>query len=146
MLESCITSFVDGRVRVRHPALHLEKNTAPLREVLGVLPGVHKVTINSRTGSLLLEYDPTILSKEDLLSFARQWEPFDTPVKPSPQKKRILGITKAQAIHYTNRGMLLSLVASLGFAAMGRERGHIVAGGIFLFLNALHLHTFRRCL
>ena len=146
MIEKHITSFIDGRVRVRHPALRVEENAAPLRELLGSLPGMRQVAINSRTGSLLLEYDPARLSREDLLALAGQWETFVAAEAPAHRKKNVLGLTRAQAIRYTHRGMLLSLAASIGFAALGRERGHIVAGGLFLLLNALHLHTFRKCL
>ena len=147
MFEQYITSFIDGRVRVRHPALRLEKNTFPLRELLGMLPGVRQIAINSRTGSLLLEYDPHQLSREDLLSLGSQWDAFSAAETPQHHpKKGILGLTRAQAIRYTNRGMLLSLAASIGFAAIGRERGHVIAGGIFLLLNAFHLHTFKKCL
>ena len=146
MLEQHIKSFIDGRIRVRHPALCHEKNIVPLHELLDHLPGMNKVTINSRTGSLLLEYDPSLISREDLLSLASHWEPVDTDEEPVRRKKESPVFTRAQIIRHTNRGMLLSLAVSVGLAAMGRERGHIVAGGIFLLFNALHLHTFRKCL
>ncbi len=146
MLEQHVKSLIDGRVRVRHPALRHEKNAAPLRELLGCLPGMNRITINPRTGSLLLEYDPSLLSREDLLSLAGHWEPVDATEKPARPRRKTSMFTRARIIRHTNRIMLLSLAASVGLAAMGRERGHIVAGGIFLLFNALHLHTFRKCL
>ena len=57
-IESCITSFVDGRVRLRHPSLKRAEDAEQVRGFLASLPGILRVTVNSRTGSLLLEYDP----------------------------------------------------------------------------------------
>ena len=57
-IESCITSFVDGRVRLRHPSLKRAEDAELVRGFLASLPGILRVTVNSRTGSLLLEYDP----------------------------------------------------------------------------------------
>ena len=67
-IESCITSFVDGRVRLRHPSLKRAEDAEQVRGFLASLPGMLRVTVNSRTGSLLLEYDPDQISREDLLA------------------------------------------------------------------------------
>ena len=67
-IESCITSFVDGRVRLRHPSLKRAEDAELVRGFLASLPGILRVTVNSRTGSLLLEYDPDQISREDLLA------------------------------------------------------------------------------
>ena len=72
-IESCITSFVDGRVRLRHPSLKRAEDAEQVRGFLASLPGILRVTVNSRTGSLLLEYDPDQISREDLLALAGQW-------------------------------------------------------------------------
>ncbi len=75
-IESCITSFVDGRVRLRHPSLKRAEDAEQVRGFLASLPGILRVTVNSRTGSLLLEYDPDQISREDLLALAGQWADF----------------------------------------------------------------------
>ena len=75
-IESCITSFVDGRVRLRHPSLKRAEDAELVRGFLASLPGILRVTVNSRTGSLLLEYDPDQISREDLLALAGQWADF----------------------------------------------------------------------
>ena len=126
-IESCITSFVDGRVRLRHPSLKRAEDAEQVRGFLASLPGILRVTVNSRTGSLLLEYDPDQISREDLLALAGQWADFASAQDEAaaPRKRRF---DRARAIRFTNRGMLATLGASLAFGLAGRERGHVVAG------------------
>lgn len=72
----CITSFVDGRVRLRHPAL---KDAATAELVTAVVSGVDGITAvqaNPVTGSLLIFYDPDKLSREQLLELAEQGAAF----------------------------------------------------------------------
>ena len=79
-IESCITSFVDGRVRLRHPSLKRAEDAELVRGFLASLPGILRVTVNSRTGSLLLEYDPDQISREDLPGSGR--------ISPPPKMRR----------------------------------------------------------
>lgn len=76
MIEDYITSFVDGRVRLRHPALINSKNIEQLRAAVLNVPGMHAVTVNGQTGSVLLEYDPGQLSREELLVLGRKLEAY----------------------------------------------------------------------
>ena len=144
-IESYITSFVDGRVRLRHPSLKRAEDAEQVRGFLASLPGILRVTVNSRTGSLLLEYDPAQISREDLLALAGQWADFASAQDgaAAPRKRHF---SRAKAIRFTNRGMLATLAASLAFGLAGRERGHIVAGGLFLLFNLAHLYTYRKAL
>ena len=143
-IESCITSFVDGRVRLRHPSLKRAEDAEQVRGFLVSLPGMQRVTVHSRTGSLLLEYDPDQISREDLLALAGQWADFvSAQDEAAPRKRRF---DRARAIRFTNRGMLATLGASLAFGLAGRERGHVVAGGLFLLFNLAHLYTYRKAL
>ncbi len=146
MIESFVTSFLDGRVRLRHPALKQPSNAEQVRGLLASLPGMLSVTANSRTGSLLLEYDPAQISREDLLELAGQWESFmreEARELSVPRKPRI---SRAAAMRFTNRGMLATLAASLAFGLAGRDRGHAVAGGLFLLFNIAHLYAYRKSL
>ena len=38
------------------------------------------------------------------------------------------------------------VAAGLAFGLAGRERGHVVAGGLFLLFNLAHLYTYRKAL
>lgn len=87
-IESCITSFVDGRVRLRHPSLKRAEDAEQVRGFLVSLPGMLRVTVNSRTGSLLLEYDPDQISREDLLALAGQWADFASAQDEAAPRKR----------------------------------------------------------
>lgn len=140
MIEECVTSFMDGRVRLRHPALKNAAQAERVRPLLASMPGMRNVTVNSRTGSLLLEYDPARISREDLLSLAGQWEAYAAQPDDARPKR---GLDRAAAIRFANRGMLATFAASLAFGLAGRERVHVVAGGLFLLFNLAHLYTYR---
>lgn len=66
-----ISSFVDGRVRVRHPALQ-EQGPAleELRRQLQMRPGMQEVSFNPTTGSALLRYDAARLDRLAFLAAA----------------------------------------------------------------------------
>ena len=75
-IVDCITSFVDGRVRLRHPALK-DKATAELVcTVVGGVEGITAVQANPLTGSLLIYYDAEKLTREQLLDLAEQGAAF----------------------------------------------------------------------
>lgn len=60
-----VTSFTDGRVRLRHPALRERAFHAPLRELLERADCFTGLTFSQRAGSLLLEYVPQRHSRAD---------------------------------------------------------------------------------
>ena len=75
-IVDCITSFVDGRVRLRHPALK-DRDTAELVcTVVGGVEGITSVQANPLTGSLLIYYDVEKLTREQLLELAEQGAAF----------------------------------------------------------------------
>ena len=145
MLDGIITSFIDGRVRVRHSALKKNANAARAHDVLMSTPGVQKAEINAKTGSLLLEYDPKRLSRGELIQLAEKMKASLAEDDEEPALSRCR-VTPAQIRHLTNRGMILTLGASVGFALAGRMGGHVALGWIFLALNAMHLRRYRRCI
>ncbi|MDR2161029.1 MAG: hypothetical protein LBO77_02665 [Desulfovibrio sp.] len=59
-----ISSFFDGRVRIRSRALSDPATLESVTRLLEAQPGVRRIAANARTGSLLVEYDPQILSRE----------------------------------------------------------------------------------
>ena len=71
-----ITSFVDGRVRLRHPALKDAATAELVCSVVGAVDGISAVQSNPRTGSLLIYYDAEKLTREQLLELAEQGAAF----------------------------------------------------------------------
>lgn len=71
-----VTSFIDGRIRFRHRALRDEAVADRLKAYLSTLPGVRSTEVNTRTGSVLLDYDPDVLDRKTLLGLAGQAESF----------------------------------------------------------------------
>ena len=53
-IVDCITSFVDGRVRLRHPALKDRATAELVCTVVGGVEGITAVQANPLTGSLLI--------------------------------------------------------------------------------------------
>lgn len=81
----CITSFVDGRVRLRHPALKDAATAELVRSVVGEVAGITSAQVNPVTGSLLIYYDPEMLSREQLLELAEQAAAFLPAVDETAQ-------------------------------------------------------------
>ena len=61
-----IVSFRDGRVRLRSPALRSETALEEVGRMLAAYAGVKKIETNAYTGSLLVLYDPAMISTEQL--------------------------------------------------------------------------------
>ena len=167
----CVTSFVDGRVRLRHPALK-DKATAELVcTVVGGVDGISAVQANPVTGSLLIYYDAEKLTREQLLELAEQGAafvpgmneeaaPFDAaegnaeqdgaPRKACAVKApvdELLGfLTRRSTTKFIDRAMLVSLIASLAALPLGSRTVHTAAGGVFVGGVLQHLLAHRKAL
>ena len=164
-IADCITSFVDGRVRLRHPALK-DKATAELvSTVAGGVEGVTSVQVNPVTGSLLLYYDPEKLSREQLLELAEQSVAFlpglneeasaggtenEAPRKAcracAPVDEALQLLTSRKASRFVNRAMLVSLIATLAALPLGNRSVHTAAGSLFVGGMVQHLLAHRKTL
>lgn len=69
-LDAHMVSFINGRARLRHPALRQTAVHAPLRDALARAGCFTALTFSARTGSLLLEYDGRRLSPADFCDAA----------------------------------------------------------------------------
>lgn len=67
-IDRYVTSLVNGRARVRHPALvGLDGDTVEtLKQAAMGVEGVLDVAVNPRVGSLLVIWDPEVATVEDL--------------------------------------------------------------------------------
>ena len=165
-IVDCITSFVDGRVRLRHPALK-DKETADLVcTVVGGVEGITAVQANPLTGSLLIYYDAEKLTREQLLELAEQGAAFipglneEAPAETAegeaaPRRAcrvcapvdELLGfLTRRSTTKFIDRAMLVSLIASLAALPLGSRSVHAAAGGVFVSGVLQHLIAHRKAL
>lgn len=68
-----VRSFMDGRVRLRHPALQDRQVAELARQGIAAIPGVQQVEVNTLSGSALLHYDSKRLSREKLMEMGIAW-------------------------------------------------------------------------
>lgn len=85
-----VRSFMDGRVRLRHPALQDQRVARLARDGIAALPGVFSVEVNPLSGSALLQYDSRQLSRDQLMRLGVAWavwldEARDGRIGPLPQ-------------------------------------------------------------
>ena len=166
-----ITSFVDGRVRLRHSALKDAATAELVSSVVGAVEGISAVQSNSRTGSLLIYYDVEKLSREQLLELAEQGAAFipgmtgeGAPAEAAEvaegaegEKRKackvcapvdeLLGfLTRRSTTRFIDRAMLVSLMASLAALPLGNRTVHTAAGGVFVGGLLQHLLAHRKAL
>lgn len=68
-----VRSFVDGRVRIRHPALRHEGVLRLAREKMSSIEGVQSVEGNSLSGSILITYDSKTITRARLFAVGEAW-------------------------------------------------------------------------
>lgn len=148
-VSDCITSFIDGRVRLRHPALKHGETADMAAAALGAVDGVTEVKVNPVTGSLLLFYDPEELSREKLLELAEQGTAL-LPQSSSVETKRSGDVLSCllgrRATRMVDRAMLASFLICLAGLATGSGAVHRVAGAVFTAAGLQHLAAHRKAL
>lgn len=68
-----VTSFSEGRVRIRHPALRRQSVAQAAQKGLSAVEGVQSVSCNTLSGSVLVLYDSSMLDRERLVSLGIAW-------------------------------------------------------------------------
>ena len=140
-----MASFIDGRVRLRSPALRSEKVLEELKAGLSAYAGVHKMESNARTGSLLVFYDPAAISRERL-DMALAWIERRFPV-PTPRPGRGRPASHALAPRKLENRLLCGSALMTLAGAVSRVKSVHIAGGMFFFLLAgRHLYVRRNAL
>jgi len=77
-----ISHCVPGRLRIRIPAMrHQDLYFERLRQQMVKIPGLHRLTTNTRTGSVLLEFKGELQGIED---WGRKLELFELGERPYP--------------------------------------------------------------
>ena len=137
-----ISSFFEGRVRLRHPALKEPGNVAGLTEMLGMYPGVLSTSSNLLTGSLLVHYDPEMISKDDLAVAAKMLEEQIGRAESAESGGKGRGALKSLCKILPRRQELLLLNASFALCLLGllgSRKVHAWAGGAFALLTLMHI-------
>jgi len=67
-----VVSFTPGRLRLRFKELKEDVIAENVKTRLSETPGITKVEINKVTGSILIEYNQTILPAEKLIETGKQ--------------------------------------------------------------------------
>ncbi len=130
-----LASFIDGRVRLRHPALKNPASLALLERSALALEGVTEARGNPCTGSLLLTYNPAVLSREKLLRSAKQLQAF----LPAPAPKR----RSTQARRRLETALLSgAMLATIAGTVLGKT-AHLTAGSFLVAACARHLYLRR---
>lgn len=158
-----IVSFIEGRVRLRHPIFKDEEVLQQITTVLHGYSGVNSLTANIRTGSVLIEYDATLISKDDLLMasqvFEEQFLSNETLLDNSNEseafmdeeelvKQRLKGmLLQMQTALRNDSGILfITLLSSVASGFLGFKKWHTVLGTTFATLALRHFSNrrFRR--
>ncbi|MDD3529660.1 MAG: hypothetical protein PHS77_07255 [Gallionellaceae bacterium] len=148
---TCIASSIPGRMRLRHPALRDPARMQQLLVAIGTWPGTLGHIVNTRTGSLLLTYDPSLIKEADCRARAESAIEALAPASPPPAEAKARSPRHSRIVSkrintMSKRTMLASLAASMLLAAVGAKRGHIWTGLVFLHALGAHLWVYRRTL
>ncbi len=158
-----IISFIEGRLRLRHPALRNATVVELVTAALGRKEGVLSAVVNPRVGSLLLFYDPKKISRDKLMKMTEESMTFLSETQHAQggqgsREKKIEegGNTFGQALslcffshrvtRMTNRIMLGTFLLSLAGAVLGRFSLHVLAGGLFTVAGVQHLLAHKNAL
>lgn len=137
-----IVSYIPGRVRLRSSALKDPENMQTILDMAKGFEGVISVTSSPATGSLLVLYDPEVIS-EDMLAQAAA--AFAEQFPEEPQSACGLGITLPECLRGRrgeNRMLLGAMGMTVGALAFG-ARAHAGTGGLFCLLAAKHIYKRR---
>lgn len=146
-----VVSFIDGRVRLRHPALKNREQTELATAFISGVDGVTEARANPMTGSLLVFYDVEKLSREKLLDMARQGAallPDDEQVHDGKSSAACCArvLLGRKATRLVDKALLVSLAASLVGAITGMGTVHRVTGAVFALSSIQHMAAHRKAL
>ena len=141
-----ITSFIPGRIRIRHAALKDPETASSLAAGLNSHPGVNRAIANPVTGGLLIEYDPASVDMESarqalkaIAPEGEDWlEEYGT-VQPFPIRP---GRSNKDAAEYL--AMIGAFIVCSGSAALRSKGLHVYSGLTLAGLTVQHLYKYRK--
>jgi len=137
-----IVSSLPGRIRVRDKRLRHRARLELLELDLSKLPAVTELQTNAGAGSIVVNFDA---EQVDPATLENQVDAAVDKALDAPLDKPVRSMTM-RVNRYAKVGMLSSLTTSLALAAVGRKRGHAIAGGVFIACLGVHLTTHNKSL
>jgi hypothetical protein len=118
-----IVSLTERRMRIRSGALRIQKNLGVVRASLQALPGVIATLANVRTGSLLVHFNPEILTAQALTEQVARLEEGLSPQRPAKKRRpraETLGLGAAYALTLLGLpwGRGIHAAAGIAFSAL----------------------------
>lgn len=153
-MSTTITSYIPGRIRVRDNRLANAAEAEQITTMLKMLPGIRCVTLNQRTSSLLVQYDPTSGAEKLLKSYAgleaqiKATRPAPKRRIPDPKKTVLPAVADLPVTYrqFLNYGMMATFAVSGIGIALHYRKLHALAGFLFFGLSGLHMYNKRRTL
>ncbi len=157
MIENYVTSFVEGRIRLRHPIFKDEQIVAQVQNIVSSIDGFEAFTSNLKTGSILLQYDEEVITQETLLELLKQgsqfldFEGYVPEPKPTKEKACCLpacfsNMSTKDRRRIFNRTMATALGVTALAIGVGNKRIHILAGSVFLGLSVVHIKRMQKAI
>ncbi|MFO8083332.1 MAG: hypothetical protein R6U27_03310 [Desulfobacterales bacterium] len=119
----CYVHNVPGRLRVKILGLKLQEHQAvKIRNLFNGLYGISKISINTLTGSIILYYDSSVFSVDQLLNILKYNNLIDSnrPIvfeKPVSERSTKMGMAFGKAVFSWAVGKALER-SGLGFLAI----------------------------
>jgi hypothetical protein len=134
-----------GRIRFRDEALMVAEVAYAIRDSLLEVKGVVQVEVNKRIGSILVLYDRSKTSGENILKRIAESLGVDVERVKDRARSAQKALTSAKGRRYVKRGMMASMAGALGVVAFS-EKWHVAAGAVFVPLLALHMYQNKKTL
>ncbi|EHJ46414.1 hypothetical protein DFW101_0397 [Solidesulfovibrio carbinoliphilus subsp. oakridgensis] len=142
-----IASCIEGRLRLRHPALTDATLLREVAEQVAALPGITGVEANPRTGSLLVTHDESIATA-DLVAMAEQYAASHAatgatvPAKPARDGK-MANVAKIKR-RTQKIGLATCMAGAVATGLADTKAAHLVFGLGLAGFAAWHLTMYRR--
>ena len=143
-------SAVPGRLRVKDPRFSDVRTAndylARLRQAMGG-DTMLATRVNPAATSVIVRFDARRVPLADVQGAAGRL--LQSRAAPDTQRHKSSGKRRSRRMRinrYAKITALASLAASMGFAAAGSKRLHVITGMVFLACLSAHLAVFRRTL
>lgn len=145
-----ITSNIPGRIRIRDQRMTRADRAEQLRTDLMAMNGVGDVTVNLRTGSLLIIYSTAQSCLEGIMDLLTGlFGAGEESGGSSGGSLRVAGLLVPGAPmrrRAVNLGMLASLLISMVGIMIGLKKLHYAAGILFLAIFGIHVFERRQAM